>query len=255
MVIDTTRPSIGRIYDFMLGGHHNYEVDREASAGLLKVFPTYPKWARINRWFLQYVAAQWAEQGERQILDIASGLPTQGHFNDALPAARILFTDNDPLSVAYGQDLLKDSPNMAYCEGDARAPGAIVEAASRFFGDDRRVAIGAIGIAYFVPDEPLTALMQHLHAWAAPGSVMAVSYIARLDGPPGESFDVINDTMQRLAGMRVSPRTAEALAERCAPWKLVKSDTLERMLDVPEMFADGDRLLDGGYMGGAFFER
>ena len=63
MAIDTTRPSIGRIYDFMLGGHHNYEVDREASAGLLKVFPTYPKWARINRWFLQYVAAQWAEQG------------------------------------------------------------------------------------------------------------------------------------------------------------------------------------------------
>ena len=147
MAVDTSRPSIGRIYDFMLGGHHNYEVDRQASANLLKIFPTYPRWARINRWFLQFVANMWAEQGQSQILDIASGLPTEGHFNDALPDARILFSDNDPLSVAYGQELLKDAANMAYCEADAAAPERVLAQASGFFRGRRKVGIRAIGIA------------------------------------------------------------------------------------------------------------
>ncbi len=26
MEIDTTKPHVGRVYDYVLGGHHNYEV-------------------------------------------------------------------------------------------------------------------------------------------------------------------------------------------------------------------------------------
>ena len=99
MVNDPTRPHIGRIYDFMLGGHLNYEVDRLAAAEILKTAPNYPKWARLNRWFLQFVATEWAQAGREQVMDLATGLPTKGHFNDLMPDARILFSDNDPISA------------------------------------------------------------------------------------------------------------------------------------------------------------
>ena len=84
MNIDTTKPSTGRIYDYMLGGHHNFEVDQIAAQQILKVLPSYPTWARLNRWFLQMVAEQWAGSGYHHILDLGSGMPTQGHFHYAL---------------------------------------------------------------------------------------------------------------------------------------------------------------------------
>ena len=104
MGIDTSKPHLGRIYDFMLGGHHNYEVDRQAAAQILKVAPTYPKWARANRWFLQFVAAEWEQAGRKQVLDLATGLPTKGHFNDMMPAARILsFARTRRFDMAAGE--------------------------------------------------------------------------------------------------------------------------------------------------------
>lgn len=49
-----------------LGGHHNFEVDREAAQQFLKYVPGAKKLAQLNRWFLRLVArnggqrrAQW----------------------------------------------------------------------------------------------------------------------------------------------------------------------------------------------------
>lgn len=56
MTIDSTRPHVGRIYDYILGGHHNFEVDRTAAEQVLKLVPAYPELARQNRGFLQLVA-------------------------------------------------------------------------------------------------------------------------------------------------------------------------------------------------------
>ncbi|NOK92089.1 MAG: hypothetical protein GFH26_640225n1, partial [Chloroflexi bacterium AL-N15] len=102
---DTTKPNISRIYDYMLGGHNNFEPDRHAAEEVLKVFPAYPRWAKLNRWFLQLVAEQWAVQGQQRILDLGSGIPTQGHLHTILPDAKILYTDNDPIAVAYAREL------------------------------------------------------------------------------------------------------------------------------------------------------
>ena len=38
-IVDATTPSAGRIYDYLLGGHHNFEVDRQAAQMLLKMSP------------------------------------------------------------------------------------------------------------------------------------------------------------------------------------------------------------------------
>ena len=120
--IDTSQAHTGRVYDYILGGTQNFEADRQAAEAVIKVAPSVRTQAQLNRWFLQFVANRWAEEGHTQILDLASGLPTQGHLNDHLPNARILFSDHDPLSVQYGQEILQDAPNMRYVLADLRDP-------------------------------------------------------------------------------------------------------------------------------------
>ncbi len=38
-IVDTTKPSAGRIYDYILGGNHNFEVDRQTADYLIKLMP------------------------------------------------------------------------------------------------------------------------------------------------------------------------------------------------------------------------
>ena len=47
--IDTTRPNVARIYDFLLGGKDNFAADREAVAELIAMIPDVAAIARDNR--------------------------------------------------------------------------------------------------------------------------------------------------------------------------------------------------------------
>ena len=146
MTIDISRPQIGRIYDYVLGGTFNHEADRKAARAMMELIPAYPRWARYNRAYLAHVGKRWAKEGRKRVLDLGSGLPTQGHFNEHMPDAAILFSDNDPLSVAQGQQLLAYTPDMAYCQGDLRHPDVLVAEAASFFGAERVLAVGCIGV-------------------------------------------------------------------------------------------------------------
>ena len=50
--IDTTKPSVARVYDYFLGGKDNYESDRELYRQIMKIAPEAPEWARVNRSWL-----------------------------------------------------------------------------------------------------------------------------------------------------------------------------------------------------------
>jgi hypothetical protein len=254
MAIDTSKPHLGRIYDFMLGGHHNYEVDRQAAAQILKVAPTYPKWARANRWFLQFVASEWQQAGRKQVLDLASGLPTKGHFNDMMPAARILFTDNDPLSVAYGGDLLAGNPDMGYRLADLGQPNTLIAEAEAFFGADRVLAISCIGVAYLVPDAVLSTLLQALHAWSAPGSVLSLTFGTYVEGGDRAQMEAALEAFRRHANASMYMRTSEELIELASPWRPTAIRSLPDWLGVPDMFSREELESQGGSMAGAFFE-
>lgn len=55
MSADAARPQVGRIYDYVLGGTYNHEVDRRAAQVMVREMPAYPRWARQNRAFLAEV--------------------------------------------------------------------------------------------------------------------------------------------------------------------------------------------------------
>ncbi|MFO0589320.1 MAG: SAM-dependent methyltransferase [Polyangiaceae bacterium] len=254
MAIDTTRAHIGRIYDFMLGGHHNYEVDRQAAAKILQTVPTYPKWARANRWFLQLVASEWEQAGRKRVLDLATGLPTKGHFNELMPEARILFSDNDPISVAYGVEMLASNPNMDYRLADIGSPETIVHQAAEFFGAEREISVGCIGVAYLVSDALLASLYSALHAFCAPGSVMALTFVTKIQDGNEAAVDAVRETIRRNADSRVYVRTTEEVAQLAAPWRLKEAKSLPDWLGVPDMFTREELELLGIGLSGAIFE-
>src|SRR6187402_563799 len=72
---DTSKPHPGRVYDYILGGTQNFEADRRAAEAILKIVPSTPVMARVNRWFMQAIASRWAEEGRTRVLDLASGMP------------------------------------------------------------------------------------------------------------------------------------------------------------------------------------
>lgn len=231
--LDSARPHIGRIYDFILGGHHNFEVDRSAAAEMLKIVPRYPELARLNRWFLQLIAMRWAEAKVQNLLDLGSGLPTQGHFNEHLPNARILFSDKDELSVSYGQKILQDCAHQRYVQVDLLQPEPLLKNAEEFFGKGAQMAIGFIGISYLLPDHVVQQIAQFTHGMCAPGSELAVSggELSKRDTESATKLDFAAQ-VSRLIRAPLYLRTPSELAQLLLPWRVVEQNRLEEWLDM-----------------------
>jgi len=252
MTIDVTRPHISRIYDYVLGGTHNYEVDRIAAREMIARVPSYPRWARLNRAFLGHIGQRWASEGRARVLDLGSGLPTQGHLNTWLPDAKILFVDIDPLAVAQGRHLLAHIPDMDYVEADVRDARGMLVQVERFFGAERPVAVGCIGVTYFLTDDQLRSLMQQLHAFCAPGSSIAMSFPIVTGSVDLEDAQRTFIEIGRVAGIDLYHRTAEQIAELVKPWRMTRTEPLEAWLDVDLSSVGGPDPLEQVRMLGTF---
>src|SRR5689334_16834113 len=125
----TDVPHPARIYDYWLGGKDNFAADREAAEAVIAVRPTVVRDIRANRAFM-HRAVTWlvSEAGIGQFLDIGTGLPTKPNVHDlaqaVIPAARVVYTDNDPLVLSHAQALLVGGPEgkTAYVDADLRDP-------------------------------------------------------------------------------------------------------------------------------------
>src|ERR1700726_1749506 len=97
--IDTGKANVARVYDWWLGGNHNFRADQDAARAMIAVEPNARAIARANRAFLGL------EAGIRQFLDIGSGIPTQDNVHqvahDVAPGARVLYADTDDVAVAH----------------------------------------------------------------------------------------------------------------------------------------------------------
>ncbi len=128
--VDPARPSPARVYDYLLGGRHNFEADRAVAEMIKAQAPEIVDAAWANRGFHQRAAKWIAEHGIRQFIDIGSGLPTVGNTHQvvrlAAPDARVVYVDNDPMVLAYGTDLLGDDQAAAVILADMRDPAEVL---------------------------------------------------------------------------------------------------------------------------------
>jgi hypothetical protein len=187
--IQTSRPSVARMYDYYLGGKDNYVVDRTAADQMMSAVPESKQMVQANRAFLvravHYLAA---EMGIRQFLDIGSGLPTQHNVHEVAqavdPASRVVYVDHDPHAVVHGRALLATGKNTLFTEGDLLQPEKILDdpKVRALIDFDQPVAILIVAILHFVSDEddPI-GILARLREAMVPGGYLAISHV--LDDP------------------------------------------------------------------------
>jgi O-methyltransferase involved in polyketide biosynthesis len=158
--VDPAVPSPARMYDYFLGGTHNFPADREAAERIRASTPDLEDAMWSNRSF-HHRAARWlaAQGGIRQFIDIGSGLPTAGNTHEivqqAAPGATVAYVDVDPMVRAYAAELLADDGTTAVITADVRDPDAILGSAELAAVIDltRPTALLMTALLHFVPDD------------------------------------------------------------------------------------------------------
>jgi hypothetical protein len=182
--VDTTRPSVARVYDFMLGGKDNFAIDRHVAEISLKITPDGPEAAIANRQFLRRVVRfLTAEVGITQFLDIGSGLPTQGNVHEIAraidPSVRVVYVDNDPMVLAHGRALLADEHHVQVIRADANDPAAILAdpVVQELIDFTRPVCLLLMGILHHIPDDDdPKGLAEQFYAVLPAGSYVVLSH-------------------------------------------------------------------------------
>ncbi|OZM71213.1 hypothetical protein CFN78_20630 [Amycolatopsis antarctica] len=130
--IDPNRASVARVYDYMLGGKDNYEVDRTTYQQMATALPEVVDVARENRAFLTRAVRFIARQTRiTQYLDCGSGLPTADNIHQVAQRherdSKVVYVDNDPVVIAHGQALLAENEFTAFIDGDIFQPRSILD--------------------------------------------------------------------------------------------------------------------------------
>jgi S-adenosyl methyltransferase len=194
--VDIDRPSAARVYDYYLGGSHNFAVDREMARQAIADWPDLPRVLQANRAFMRRAVRYCIAQGIDQFLDVGSGIPTVGNVHEVArattPAARVVYVDIDPVAVAHSWALLPDDdPGTGVVHADFLDVDAVLgDPVTRSVLDlDRPVALLAVALLHFVDDErrPADALARYRDALTS-GSHLALSH-ASADIMPAERAD------------------------------------------------------------------
>jgi hypothetical protein len=151
---DPDQASAARMYDYYLGGSHNFVADREAAARVMERLPDIPLMAQANRAFLHRAVRYLLEQGIRQFIDLGSGIPTAGNVHEVAPEAHVVYVDIDPVAVAYSETILTAAPRATIVHADIRDPRQVLESPiTRGLIDfDQPVALLMVAIMHFVSD-------------------------------------------------------------------------------------------------------
>lgn len=218
MEFDTGRASSARIYDYLIGGTHNFEADRIVARQIAASMPHMAQAARLNRLFLGYAARQLGEAAFTCYIDLATGLPTEGALHEFVPrTARILYNDIDPEAVAYGRQIVDGWTNIRYIQADIRDTDSVLAAAADFFGPERRVGLCMLSTAHFLDDDSLRHIFERLYAWAAPGSQLALSSVDYHSEDEGARQ--AGQTYRQQTGLQGYARSAEHMLQLVGAWQ------------------------------------
>jgi len=172
-----------RMYDYFLGGVHNFAADRKAAQKIVADQPDVPMIAAANRAFLRRSVRYLTANGVRQFLDIGSGIPTVGNVHEiaqaAAPGSRVVYVDIDPVAVDECREILADNPDATAIRGDLQRPRQILDHRDvrNLIDLSQPVGLLLIAVLHFVPDDDRAyRAVAHLVDALAPGSYVALSH-------------------------------------------------------------------------------
>ncbi|KAA2261697.1 hypothetical protein F0L68_15725 [Solihabitans fulvus] len=223
--VNVELPVSARIYDYLLGGAHNFQVDRDTAEQLIQVLPVRDM-ARLNRSYLRRVVLHMVESGIRQFLDLGSGIPTVGNVHEvaqeADPSCRVVYVDFEPVAVTHAQMMLQDNENAIAIQADLRNPEAILRAAEtrRLLDFSKPVGLLIVGVLQFIPDEDKPwDIVARYREELAPGSYLALSHFTADSMPKAmaEGAEIFKNTAEPI-----TPRTREQVLAMAEGLELVE---------------------------------
>src|SRR5215472_1290061 len=226
--VDTKKANIARVYDYWLGGSHNFLADQDAARTMIAMDPNIRAIMRANRALLgravRYLAR---EAGIRQFLETGSGIPTEQNVHEvaqaAAPGSHVVYVDNDEVAVAHSRLMLQDNSDATVIQADLREPAKILaDPETQLLLDfGRPVAVLLVSVMHFITDaeDPLRILAT-LRRALVPGSYLAICHSCRDANPEMESVGAAAYIRQVAA--QISPRTREEIERMFDGFTLVK---------------------------------
>jgi hypothetical protein len=259
--IDTSVAHSARMYDWWLGGRHNFAADRALGEDFSKAIPTIRTMARENRKFLGRVVRYLIrEAGIRQFLDIGTGIPTSPNLHEIAqetdPECRVVYVDNDPIVLAHARALIAgpgqngsgengsgqadpehsdpEHSAPAYIHADLRQPAKILTDPALASTLDLTKPVGLMMVAVLMllsdEDDPWGKTRTLMDALPA-GSYLAITH-------PGQDFNP-----QAMAGvvaaanrgnMTVVPRSRAKVDRFFHGWELIEPGVVPVMTWWPD---------------------
>jgi SAM-dependent methyltransferase len=224
--LDIRVPNLARVYDYLLGGAHNFAADREFAKLAMRRMPCVADVARLNRSFLRRAVHFMIDNGIRQFLDIGSGIPTVGNVHEIAhqvePSCRVVYVDKEPIAVEHSRILLRGNDRAIVVQADLRDPDDLLgrPELERHLDFNEPIGLLTLLVWHFVSDRHDPAgLMARYRAALAPGSYLALSHLTR-DGASRTMNEVIDDTTQSTPD-EVFPRDHEQVTKLFAGFELL----------------------------------
>jgi len=153
-------PHAARMWNYWMGGKDNFAADRATGDAVAQIYPEIALMARFSRQFLirvvRYLAA---EAGIKQFLDIGTGLPTMENTHEvaqrAVPDARIVYVDNDPMVLVHARALLRGTTaegSTNYVPSDYHDPETILTRATESLDFSQPIAVMFMGVMGYETD-------------------------------------------------------------------------------------------------------
>lgn len=165
--------------------------------------------AQANRCFLKRAVREMAGQGITQYIDLGTGIPTSPAVHEIaripLPAARVLYVDNDLVVTAHNRALLATDDGVVAIYGDIRNPASVLgdPELAELIDFGQPVGVLFVAVLHFIsdtgqPHDIVRAFTDRM----APGSYLAVSHITS-DGTDPASMATIGEAYARASAQAV----------------------------------------------------
>ncbi|MGH3786306.1 MAG: SAM-dependent methyltransferase [Pseudonocardiaceae bacterium] len=242
--VDMEHPSIARVYDYYLGGSHNFAVDRRMARQAIEVWPELPVIMQANRAFLRRAVRYLVRAGITQFLDIGSGIPTEGNVHEVAqaiaPETRVVYVDIDPVAVAHSRVILSRNPCADVVLADLRNVAAILDdpRARQLIDPTQPIGVLMVAILHFIPgEEELADIIAQYRKMMAPGSHLAVSHASHVGRP--DQVGPLTQLYQRTAAP-LTMRTRAQIEALVGGFELVPPGVVFMPLWHPDSPADVD---------------
>lgn len=229
--IDTAAPNAARVADFLNEGRNNFEADRRAARVMMATAPAIadivPAILAFHRRAVRFLAL---EAGVRQFLDVGTGLPgveiSRGTAQSVNPACRVVYVDDDPMTLAHVRAFSTSTSQGAIAALDAKLtdPAGLLAGAAATLDLRQPVAVLLPTTLPFIPStERAAAMVSTLLSALSPGSYLALCHVASdLDPALGAGADHWN----RMSSQPVTLRSGAEVAAFTAGLELVEPGLL-----------------------------